>query len=104
QGRYDLQVWKAGGVPDVTIVSSSETYALAWTFVSMPLNIAQAGTNVALTWPVYPAGFTIESATNLVSPVAWSTDGIPTPVVMNSQNCILLGATNANQFFRLQYP
>jgi hypothetical protein len=100
QGRYDLQVLKNGGAT----VSSSETYALAFEFFSVPLTIAPSGTNVALIWPVYPAGFAVESATNLAAPVIWSTNNIPSPVVTNSQNVILLNATNANQFFRLHRP
>ena len=104
QGRYDLQVWKAGGIPDLTIVSSSETYALAWEFFSVPLNIVPSGTNAALTWPLYPAGFVAESTTNLISPIVWSTNNLPPPVFTNNQNCILLGATNEDEFFRLYQP
>jgi hypothetical protein len=99
-GRYDLQVWKKGG----TTVSTNETYALAWEFFSLPLAIAPSGTSAALNWPVYPAGFVVESTANLNSPAVWSTNDIPPPVVTNNQNCILLDATNANQFFRLRRP
>ena len=103
QGRYDLQVWKAGGIPRVSIVSSSETYALAWEFSSTSLNIAPSGTNLALTWPIYPDGFVLASATNLAAPIIWSTNN-PAPVVTNNLNWILVSATNASQFFRLQPP
>jgi hypothetical protein len=102
QGRYDLQVLKKGG----TTVSSSEPYALAFEFFSVPLNVAPSGTNVALMWPVYPTGFIVESTTNLISP-AWSTNNIPPPVVTNNQNYILLNAIpqgGTNQFFRLRRP
>jgi hypothetical protein len=97
-GRYDLQVWKAGG----SFVSSSETYALAFEFFSMPLGIARSGTNVVLTWPIYPAGFVLQAATNLAAPV-WNTNN-PAPAVTNSQNCVTLNATNSSQFFRLWRP
>jgi hypothetical protein len=100
QGRYDLQVLKKGG----TTVTASEPYALAWEFFSTPLSVAQAGTNTALSWPVYPAGFVVETAMNLISSAIWSTNNIPSPVVTNDQNFILLNATNANQFFRLRRP
>jgi hypothetical protein len=100
QGRYDLQVWKAGGSG---IVSSSETYALAWEFFSTSLNVSKSGTNISISWPVYPDGFVLQTATNLVSPVAWSANN-PAPAVTNNQNVVLLNATNANQFFRLQRP
>jgi hypothetical protein len=99
QGRYDLQVLKNSG----NSVSDTETYALAWEFFSMPLNIAPSGANVALAWPVYPTGFIVESTTNLSPPINWNTN-LPPPVVTNSQNCILLSATNSAQFFRLHRP
>jgi hypothetical protein len=101
QGRYDLQILKNGGT---NAINSSETYALAWEFFSMPLSIARSGTNATLAWPVYPSGFVLESATNLSSPVVWSTNNIPSPVVTNNQNYILLNATNTSQFFRLTRP
>jgi hypothetical protein len=97
-GRYDLQVWKAGG----SFVSSSETYALAFEFFSLPLDIAGSGTNVILIWPIYPAGFVLQAATNLAAPV-WNTNN-PAPAVTNNQNSVVVGATNISQFFRLWRP
>ncbi|MGB8371254.1 MAG: S8 family serine peptidase [Limisphaerales bacterium] len=97
--RYDLQVWKAGG----SFVSSNETYALAFEFFSMPLGIVMSGTNVVLQWPLYPAGFVLESATNLNPPVSWNTNG-PAPVVTNNQNSAVVGVTNTSQFFQLWRP
>jgi hypothetical protein len=99
QGRYDLQVWKAGGSG---IVSALEPYALAFEFFSESLSISKSGTNVALTWPLYPAGFVADSATNLISPV-W-TNNLPSPIVTNGSNYILLNTTNATQFFHLRRP
>jgi hypothetical protein len=99
QGRYDLQVWKAGG----SFVSSSETYALAFEFFSMPLGIANSGTNVVLKWPIYPTGFILESTTNLISPILWNTNN-PAPSVTNNQNYVVLNMTNRYQFFRLWRP
>ncbi|HSY74070.1 MAG TPA: hypothetical protein VK810_01255, partial [Dongiaceae bacterium] len=103
-GRYDLQVWKAAGIPIFTIVSSSETYALAWEFVSPSAGIAKSGTNISLSWPVYPAGFVVEATTNLSPPQIWSTNNVPPPAVTNSQNVILLSTTGAARFFRLREP
>ena len=99
-GRYDLQVWKAGGN---NAVSLSESYALVWEFFSTWLNVSKSGGSIAVSWPVYPDGFVLQSATNLVSPAAWITNN-PAPIVTNNQNVVLLNATNANQFFRLQRP
>jgi hypothetical protein len=97
-GRYDLQVLKKGG----SYVSAAETYALAFEFFSMSLDIDPSGTNVAVTWPVYPMGFALQAATNLAAPV-WNTNN-SFPVFTNGQNCVTLGVTNRNQFFRLRRP
>jgi hypothetical protein len=101
QGSYDLQVWKAGGIGTV---GSSEPYALAWEFLSPTLAVTNDGTNTALTFPIYPAGFVVETTTNLSSPVNWSTNDLPQPVFTNNQYYILLDATNSAQFFRLLRP
>ena len=98
QGRYDLQVLKKGG----SYVSASETYALAFEFFSTPLNIARSGTNVVLKWPIYPAGFVLQAATNLAAPV-WNTNN-PAPSVTNNQNYVVLNVTNRNRFFQLWRP
>lgn len=103
-GRYDLQVWKAGGIPVVNIVSAAETYALAWEFVPTPtLAVTSSGGVPAITWPLYPAGFFVESTTDLLSP-DWSTNSLPASVITGQQNYLLLNATNPEQFFRLRSP
>jgi hypothetical protein len=102
-GRYDLQVWKAGGIPgvDANVVSAAEPYALAWAFVVPTASIA--GTNAVLTWPVYPAGYLAEASTNLAGG-SWSTNALPAPVLTNGCNNIVLNPTNALRFFRLRSP
>lgn len=99
QGRYDLQVWKAGGV---NIVSTSESYALAWSFVPQPELAVSSGAAPFLAWPVYPAGFGVETTTNLMT-TNWLSN-LPTPVVTNGENVIWLNPTNVAQFFRLRSP
>lgn len=99
QGRYDLQVWKAGGSG---IVSTNESYALAWEIVSELLKVKESGTNLVLSWPVYPAGYAV--AASALTPIAWSTNGIPAPVVTNSQNVVSIPRSSNVQIFRLQTP
>lgn len=101
QGRYDLQVWKAGGS---TIVSGSEPYALAWEFVQRPvLAISRSPGKAALAWPAYPAGFWVESGASLAAG-SWTTNGIPSTVITNGTNQVQLTTTNAGQYFRLRRP
>ena len=99
-GRYDLQVWKAGGAG---IVSAAEPYALAWEIFAEKLYLTRSGTNTTLTWPVYPAGFVVETATNLILP-NWNTNGISAPAITNGLNSIPLNLTNGSRFFRLRKP
>ena len=55
---------------------------------------------IVLTWPTNAAGFTLQSTTNLVSPVFWSTNS-PAPVVIGGQNTVTNPITGPQQFFRL---
>lgn len=104
QGRYDLQVWKAGG-NNASVISAAEPYALAWQFVQPPtLTLAKAGTNLNLTWPYYPAGFVVEANTNLLSSGSWSTNQLLAVMFTNGQNTLVLQPTNATKFFRLRQP
>jgi uncharacterized repeat protein (TIGR03803 family) len=57
------------------------------------------GTNVVLSWPTDATGFTLQSTTNLSSPV-WTTN-FPAPVVVNSQNTVTNPISGTEQFFRL---
>lgn len=99
QGRYDLEVLKHGGL---NTVSPGETYALAFEFFTVPLEIAKSGGHAVLTWPIYPSGFVLESATNLNSAV-WSqvSAGV---TVTNRQNVVGVDTGTRARFFRLSRP
>jgi len=55
---------------------------------------------IVLTWPTNAAGFTLQTTTNLVSPVVWGTNS-PAPVVIAGQNTVTNPITGPQQFFRL---
>ena len=99
-GRYDLQVFKNGGTD---VVSDAEVYALAFEFYSQTLSLDRSGTDAVLTWPVYPAGFVVETTTDL-APGNWLTITNSTAIITNLQNQLRLNPTNASQFFRLRLP
>ncbi len=65
------------------------------------LTIIQNGINVVLTWPTNVAGFNLEFATNLASPVFWNTNSSG-PVVIGGQNVVTNPMTGSQMFFRLQ--
>lgn len=99
-GRYDLQVLKHGGA----FVSATEPYALAFEFFSVPLSITPTAGGTLLTWPVYPAGFTVQVATNLASPQTWTALTNLVPTLTNGQNCVVWPPTEGVQVFRLSRP
>jgi hypothetical protein len=71
------------------------------------LSIIADGANMVVTWPDaatgYTTGYTLESATNLVPPVAWQTNSTP-PIVIGGQNVIISPISGSQQFFRLFNP
>jgi uncharacterized repeat protein (TIGR03803 family) len=69
-------------------------------FILPRLAIAPVGANVILTWPTNATGFALQSATNLVSPVVWTTVS-PGPVIVNGQNTVTNPMSVRQQFYRL---
>jgi len=64
-----------------------------------------SGTNIILTWTTNYSGFdytklTLQSTTNLISPVVWSTSA-PAPVLVNGQNTVTNSIAGKEQFYRL---
>ena len=64
------------------------------------LTIIRYGTNVVLSWPTNAAGFTLQSTTNLVSPLVWITNS-PAPTVVNGQNTVTNPISGTKKFYRL---
>jgi uncharacterized repeat protein (TIGR03803 family) len=68
-------------------------------FIQPQLTIVSSETNVILTWPTNYSRFTLQSTTDLVSPV-WTTNS-PVPVVVNGQNTVTNPISGTQQFFQL---
>ena len=64
------------------------------------LTLIPYGAYVILTWPTNAFGFTLQSTTNLVSPVVWTTNS-PQPVVVNGQFTVTNLISGTRKFFRL---
>ncbi len=99
KGRYDLQVQKnpAG------LVSVSEAYALAYNVSNVGLSIARTNGAVVLSWPLYPAGSSLQSASSLAPPIQWTTVSSPVTLTGNS-NVVVVPSTSGVQYFRLEMP
>ncbi len=63
------------------------------------LGIMQAGSQVVLSWPTWASHFSLETTTNLASPV-WTTN-LPASVIINGQNTVTNDISGRQQFFRL---
>ena len=63
------------------------------------LEINSSEENVVLRWPTNSLGFTLQSTTNMPSPV-WATNS-PAPVVVNGQNTVTNPISGTQRFFRL---
>ncbi len=100
-GRYDLQVWKAGGAG---IVSATEPYALAFSFVAPKLTVSWSGSALLLKWPVYPAGLAVQANPDVSVTNGWNTAMLPDPVITNGEYVIPVNPSSASQFFRLGQP
>jgi hypothetical protein len=59
--------------------------------------------SIILTWPTTNGGFTLQSTTNLGSPMVWTNVSIA-PVVVNGQNKLTNIISGGQQFFRLANP
>jgi len=74
-------------------------FSMSLPFTRPQLTISSAGPNAILSWSTNFTGFTLQSTTNLGSPV-WSTN-LPAPVVVNGQNTVTNPISGTQQFFRL---
>lgn len=97
-GRYDLQVLKKSGANSI---SSSETYALAFENFALPLKLTYQNGTVTLTWPIYPTGFSLESATSLSPQITWTPEAA-TPVISNNLYRVTLSSSDAMGYYRLK--
>jgi len=70
-------------------------------FIQPELTITPVGMNVILTWPTNATGFSLQSTTNLLSPVSWATVS-PDPAIVNGQNVVANPISATPQFYRLR--
>lgn len=101
-GRYDLQVLKYGGSAPNGNITTNETYALAWEFFALPLTITTSNATAIVTWPIYPAGFSLQATPSLVAPT-WATLFLPRTIT-NGTNRVEVPLNSSNRFFRLLRP
>jgi hypothetical protein len=71
------------------------------TLPTLPMaTVIFSGANVILTWSSNATGFTLQSTTNLIPPVVWTTNS-PAPIVVNGQNTVTNLIFGPQKFFRL---
>jgi hypothetical protein len=62
-----------------------------------------AGSNVVLAWPLWAAGFRLQSSVQIAPVTNWS-NVVASVTTTNGQNRVTLAASGAQQFFRLTNP
>lgn len=72
-----------------------------WTNPPPRLAISRSNEEVVLSWPAATQGYTLESTSNLVPPVAWESVDVPV-VVTNGSSQITLRAADPRRFHRLK--
>jgi hypothetical protein len=97
-GRYDLQVLKNSGAKSIT---ASETYALAFETFVIGMTITKQANTVVISWPLYPNGFTLESAPSLSPPITWN-PVTNTPVISNNLYQITVNSLGSMSYYRLR--
>lgn len=105
-----FQVTGTVGQPDASSAMRGGAYSVTGGFWSLTavlqtagllnLSIAHSGNSVIVSWPTNCAGFTLQSATNLAPPAAWTTYS-PAPVVVNGQYAVTHLISGTQKFFRL---
>ncbi len=89
------------------IILSFPTVSRSGPVLTVTVNADQLGaqepSSIILTWPGTNGGFTLQSATNLGSPMVWANVS-NAPVVVNGQNTVTNIITSGQQFFRLSNP
>jgi hypothetical protein len=78
---------------------SADTYGLNIVPEPPLLTMVSAGTNVVVIWPTNYTSVTLQSTTDLASPV-WTTN-LPAPVVVNGHYAVTNPISGTQQFFRL---
>ena len=72
------------------------------TIQGLNLNLQLAGRNAVLSWTTNVPGFNLVSSTNLGPSAVWSTNNLPSPVIINDQNVVTNPIAGAQQYYRLQ--
>jgi hypothetical protein len=103
-GIYDYNVGAGSLKPSVQpsgLVLLGPAFRFQASTVALPpleIRVSVGGSQV-IAWPTNFTGFTLQSTTNLVSPV-WTSNSLA-PVVVNGQNTVTNPISGTQQFFRL---
>ena len=69
---------------------------------AVPLSLSYNGGNLVISWPAGTGNYTLESATNLATPAAWTAMTNLAIAQIAGQNTVSLPIGTARQFFRLR--
>jgi|SRR5437667_7804450 len=94
------------GKPDLVLanIDSGNVVILLNTCVPVApkMKFSRLNSNIAVSWPLTPAGFILES-TSILSPLDWQA-ATETPATNNGRLEVLLPLTQQERYFRLRKP
>jgi hypothetical protein len=97
--NYNGQTNVPAGLSGVTAIAAGAYHTVTLVAPQPPqLTIIPYAANIILTWPTNAAGFALQSTTNLVSPVVWSTVS-PGPIVIGGQNLVINSSSGTHRNF-----
>ena len=101
--NYQFVIWSDGGAAshNITVPPSNATFTAS--FLQPNLDLSLSNGTVQLTWPGWAAAMKLYSTPNLSPPATWSLV-TNLPSLSGSSFTLSLPATNATQFYRLQFP
>lgn len=101
-GTITDNVTVGSGVPPVF---KSHGQASVKTLVeAVQLNVALSGANLTFTWPTIGSNYTLQTATSLSPPIAWTPVSSPTPQLVGGQYTVTLTNAGGTHYFRLTGP
>jgi uncharacterized repeat protein (TIGR03803 family) len=88
------------GTTEMAGSGGSGTVFKLW--LSPPLAVLAAGSDLVLTWPTNAVGFRLQAAPDLLSSTSW-TNVLQSPSVLDGQNLVILPVSGASGFYRLSH-
>ncbi len=83
---------------------ADRTASVKTVVIAVQLGIAKSGNSLTFSWPTNASAYTLQFATNLNSPVTWTSVTSPAPQLVGGQYTVTLTNSGTTRYFRLNGP